>query len=122
MKNLSTLLIILLITSICQAQISEVKKINNTAQIYDDEGRYSGYTIYLSSNSQLCGYNCNYVVISDNTSAKIYDFRGRYTGYQIYLNSSTKVKYVSCNYILIESGKSVKYYDFQGRYTGRTTY
>ena len=115
------ILILMFITSMLNAQISEVKIEGSYAKIYNDVGRYTGNSIHIGSNS-LGGYNSNYVVIKEGSYAKIYNDSGRYTGNSIYLGNDFSIRNVSCDVILIKEGSYIKYYNFQGRYTGNSTY
>ena len=122
LKETVLLLLMIFISMISRAQITEVKTDGSYARIYDDKGHYTGNSIYLSSNSSLAGYSNNYIVIKDGPYAKIYDCKGHYTGNSIYLSSSAGIKNVSASAILIKDGSYVKYYDFTGHYTGTSTY
>lgn len=122
MKKLLLLTTILLMFGITKAQIAEVKQEGNFAKIYDDQGIYTGYYIYLPSGSEVSGYNSEYIVVTEDNFAKIYDSKGRYTGNYIYLSEGAYVKYVSATVILVKERKFTKYYDFKGKYTGKYTY
>ena len=104
-----------------QAQIEEVKVDNNTARIFNNNGKYSGYYINLCSSCKLNGYNSNFIVITENNTARIYDQKGSYTGYYINLCSSCNIKNVSSSNILINEGNTTRYYNFKGTYTGKYT-
>ncbi len=122
MKKILLMAIMLLKFGVINAQIAEVKKEGSYAKIYNDQGRYSGNSIYLGSSYTLEGYNSSFIVVKEGSYAKIYNAYGRYTGNSIYLGSSYYIKNVTGSAILVKEGSYVKYYNFEGRYTGNSTY
>ncbi len=122
MKQFLLIATMLLTFGAVNAQIAEVKIEGSYAKIYNDEGRYSGNSIYIGSGNSLEGYNSRYIVVKEGSYAKIYDSKGSYTGNSIYIGSGNYVKNVSGSAILVKEGSYVKYYDFKGSYTGNSTY
>lgn len=122
LNKIYIVLTLLFITSVLDAQISEVKIEGSYVKIYNDLGRYTGNSIYLGTQNSLQGYNSNYIVIKEGSYAKIYNELGRYTSNSIYLGTDNYIKNVSGGAILVKEGNYVKYYNFQGRYTGNSTY
>ncbi len=121
-KKILLMAIMLLTFGAINAQIAEVKEEGSYAKIYNDQGRYSGYSIYIGSSYTLEGYNSSFIVVKEGSYAKIYNSNGRYTGNSIYLGSSYYIKNVTGSAILVKEGSYVKYYNFEGRYTGNSTY
>lgn len=121
MKKLLLMATMFFMFGAAKAQIAEVKQDGQIARIYNDQGKYTGKNISLSSNMEVSGYNSKYIVISDGKIARIYDDQGKYTGKNISLSSTMSVKNVAATAILITDGVLTRYYDFDGKYTGKNT-
>jgi hypothetical protein len=121
MKKLLLMATMMFMFGAAKAQISEIKNQGSTAYIYNDKGSYSGYSISLSGNREIVGYNSRYAVVKDGSTAYIYDSKGSYTGSSISLSGSKTIKNVTSSNILIKDGSTVYYYDFKGSYTGNST-
>ena len=122
MKKLLLMATMFLMIGVANAQIGEVKIDGSYAKIYNEQGSYSGNSIYIGSDKSVEGYNSRNIVVKDGSYAKIYDSKGSYTGNSIYLGSDKYIKNVSGSAILVKDGSYVKYYDFKGSYTGNSTY
>jgi len=121
MKKLFLMATMLLMFGAVNAQIAEVKQEGSYARIYNEQGRYTGKSIRVSSGAEVSGYNSKYIVVTEGSYARIYNDQGRYTGKSIRLSSGSYVKNVSATAILIKEGSYTRYYDFNGRYTGNST-
>ena len=96
------------------AQIGEVKIESDQAKIYNENGTYTGNSIFMGSNMKLAGYNSQYIVITVSNSAKIYDSSGNYTGNSIFMLDNAIVKTVTPVKIIIQEGSNIRYYNFKG--------
>ena len=121
MKKFFLIATMLLAFGSINAQIAEVKQDGNVAKIYNDQGKYTGKYISLSSSREIAGFNSKYIVVIDGNVAKIYNEQASYTGKYISLSSSRFIKNVSGGAILVKDGNVTKYYDFEGKYTGNYT-
>jgi hypothetical protein len=50
------------------------------ARIYDDQGKYTGKNISLSSSMSVKNVAATAILISDGVLTRYYDFDGKYTG------------------------------------------
>ena len=82
--NKINILILMFITSMLNAQISEVKIEGSYAKIYNDVGRYTGNSIYLGNDFSIRNVSCDVILIKEGSYIKYYNFQGRYTGNSTY--------------------------------------
>lgn len=113
-----TILLLLFTTLISYSQIGNIRVDGSYLKIYNDKGSY--ITSFYIGQSQLEGYNNDYIIIHDGQYIKIYNNKGSYQS-SFYIGKSS-IKHVNGSSILIKDGHYVKYYDFKGNYTGYCTY
>ena len=93
------------------AHICYIKQENNKIIVYNCDN--SNKSIYIG-NSQLIGYNDDYIVIKESHYIKIYNINGVVNG-SFYLNDDEQVEHMGCEYIVIKNNYMVKYYNYSGK-------
>ncbi len=84
MKQFLLIATMLLTFGAVNAQIAEVKIEGSYAKIYNDEGRYSGNSIYIGSGNYVKNVSGSAILVKEGSYVKYYDFKGSYTGNSTY--------------------------------------
>ena len=103
------------------ATISEVKVVENHAQIYDAEGNMTG-NIYICPECTFEGNNQSYVLMMEAHRIKIYDGNGGYTGNKVNACSKCEVGEVYPSDFLVTDGEAGRYFNFYGEQVEHTDY